>query len=652
MASQEREIEALREQVRLLTQRLYAVEQQLGMEPAIPPAPPPATEPLPAGPALGTDITSPPVPSLPPHAAPLASQDQARAAETLENRIGSRWLNRIGIVAMLVGISYFLKYAFENNWIGPGTRVAIGIVSGIALGLWSESFRKRGFAGFAHSLKAVAAGALYLSLWASFQLYSLISAVAAFFAMLGVTAAISLLALRQNAEVLVGLALVGGFMTPVLVSTGENHEAALFSYILLLDAAALLLQRFRNWPRALFGSFIGTQLLFVFWYSKFYSNDQFALTVVFQSAFFALFASAPMLAAAFPAKEAARIRLSTSVILPLLNGFAYFCVIYAMLGRQARDVDVRAAQYLLAMSAVYAGLGLALERRRQDAPAAESMVSAGAGSEDTRLLPLVHLGLAVACLTGALGLWLSGHWIALCWLIEAAALFYAGTRTARPPVRWFGVIVATLAICNLLIESFRWRTQTLVVNERFGLYLLAAACLGAMLWWQRSAGTPIMPANRHGAVSTLGKLMERSWMSAFAVVVINLLVLLALNFEVGDYFSRELAFVRSVYGGASPALLARQARSLAIVRDFTYSAVWMAYGVLLMWIGFWRRAGFLRWQAIVLIGATIVKVFVFDVSALERGYRIVAFIILGVILLAISFAYQKNWLGLQRGTDA
>jgi uncharacterized membrane protein len=74
----------------------------------------------------------------------------------------------------------------------------------------------------------------------------------------------------------------------------------------------------------------------------------------------------------------------------------------------------------------------------------------------------------------------------------------------------------------------------------------------------------------------------------------------------------------------------------------------MAYGVLLIWVGFWKRSEFLRWQAIVLIGITILKVFIYDTSALQRGYHILAFMILGVILLAISFAYQKDWLGLQK----
>ncbi len=65
-----------------------------------------------------------------------------------------------------------------------------------------------------------------------------------------------------------------------------------------------------------------------------------------------------------------------------------------------------------------------------------------------------------------------------------------------------------------------------------------------------------------------------------------------------------------------------------------------------MAIGFWKRSAFVRWQSLVLIAVTIVKVFVYDVSALEKGYRILSFIALGAVLLAISFIYQRDWLKL------
>ena len=85
---------------------------------------------------------------------------------------------------------------------------------------------------------------------------------------------------------------------------------------------------------------------------------------------------------------------------------------------------------------------------------------------------------------------------------------------------------------------------------------------------------------------------------------------------------------------------------MKIARDFTYSALWMAYGAMLMAVGFWRRSAFVRWQALVLIAFTIGKVFLYDMSELDRGYRIVSFIVLGALLLAISFVYQRDWLKL------
>ena len=644
MANDNDEITQLREQVRLLTERMYRIERQLGIEaridapaaalPSMAPAsaspPPVAVE---AGAVPGSE-TPTAVARQQPQPASYGRVGRPAKSETLESRIGSRWLNRIGIIAVLVGVSYFLKYAFENDWIGPSVQVIIGIVAGIVVAAWSERFRRRGFAGFSYSLKAVGAGALYLSLWASFALYSLVPAAVAFCGMVLVTVAMAALAVWQSAEVLAGLALVGGFLTPVLVSTGENQEVALLSYLLLLDAAALLLEHYRSWPRIIFGSFVGTELIFVFWYVKFYSSDQFAVTVSFLSAFFALFAAAPLVTDLLR-QSSASTPLRTAVVLPVLNGFAYFSVIYAMLWGQGTGVNARAAQYLLAIAALYGGLGAALERRASDVPP-----QSGARMDAKRLLPLVHFGMAVACLTAAIALWLNGHWIAFSWLVESAALFYAGAKAARPAVKWLGVMVAVLAIFNLLINSIGWRTDTLLLNERFGLYLLAIGVIAAMIWWQRQAAPG---ADAHNPVHRQALVV--------AVIAINLLALCALNLEVGDYFHRELQSLAAFYRRMPPAAYARQVRSLAIARDFSYSAVWMAYGVLLMWVGFWKRAEFLRWQAIVLIGVTILKVFIYDASALQRGYRILAFMILGVILLAISFAYQKDWLGLQKSGE-
>ena len=128
---------------------------------------------------------------------------------------------------------------------GPGGRIAIGLLVGIGLVLWSERFRDKGYAAFSYSLKAVGIGTLYLSLWGAFQIYHLIPAAVAFVAMAIVTSATIALALSQDAELLASFALIGGFASPVLLSTGQNHEAVLFCYVALLDLAILTLAIFK-----------------------------------------------------------------------------------------------------------------------------------------------------------------------------------------------------------------------------------------------------------------------------------------------------------------------------------------------------------------------------------------------------------------------
>src|SRR5580698_3696000 len=112
---------------------------------------------------------TPPAAVAKPFASPVPN-----SGRSLESRIGSQLFNRIGIVAMLIGVAWFLKFAIDNHWIGPPARVLIGLIAGAGLIAWSERFRTRGFSGFSLSLKAIGTGVLYLSLWAAFALFHLI----------------------------------------------------------------------------------------------------------------------------------------------------------------------------------------------------------------------------------------------------------------------------------------------------------------------------------------------------------------------------------------------------------------------------------------------------------------------------------------------
>ncbi len=258
---------------------------------------------------------------------------------SLESRIGSQWFNRVGILAVLIGAAWFLKLAIDNHWIGPLGRVLIGLIAGAGFIAWSERFRSRGYEGFAYSLKAVGSGTLYLSLWAAFSLFHLIPAGVAFAAMILVTAFNGFLAWLQETELLALYAIVGGLSTPVLISTGGNHELTLFCYLLILDIAVLVLVALRPWSRLLFSAFGGTVLLFAGWWFTYYSAAQTTITAFFLGCFFLIFAFAPRLVRMAPRdlQHSSAWDKLVLIPLPIANAALGFVTFYALFDRSGTD---------------------------------------------------------------------------------------------------------------------------------------------------------------------------------------------------------------------------------------------------------------------------------------------------------------------------
>jgi len=544
-----------------------------------------------------------------PHIPPPSKRLVEAIPETgLESRIGSHWLNRIGIAAVLIGVSYFLKFAFDNDWIGPAGRVSIGLLAGIAVVIWSERFRRRGYRAFSYSLKAVGIGVLYLSLWAAFHVYGLIPSGVAFVAMFAVTSATAIMALSQDAEILAFFALGGGFSTPLLLSTGQNREVQLFSYLVILNFATLVLVAIKPWRRLLMLSYVATVLLYIGWYSSFYDRGQLRLTLGFATLFFAIFAIAPLIAGQ-PENEIAAFS-AVPLFLALVNAGVYFLQIYAMYEEIDKNVT---AWFALALAAVY--IFLSRQMRRQ---------SPGGGVAGLQLL---HLALAIGFITIAIPIRLAAHWITIGWFVEAGMLLWVANRIRSEFLNGFAAGVLVLGIARLLLFDNFYSTR-LIFNSRMATHAVAIAVLAVVARYGSKRN------DERGQIA-----------AASAIVALNVLALVALSREVSDYYAQKMSAVRPRLGqwnrSDRPSF-----REMEIERDFTYSALWMGYGAILMVIGFWRRSAFVRWQGLLLIAATIVKVFVYDVSQLDRGYRILSFIVLGVLLLAISFVYQRDWLQL------
>src|SRR6202050_3621704 len=380
--------------------------------------------------------------------------------QSLESRIGSQWFNRVGILAVLIGVAWFLKLAFDNHWIGPLGRVMIGLLAGAGLIAWSERFHKRGYAIFSYSLKAIGSGTLYLSLWAAFQLYALMPAGAAFAAMIAITAFNGYMAWIQDSELLALYAIAGGLSTPLLVSTGGNHQITLFSYLFILDLAVLVLVALRPWSRLLFVSFVGTVLFIFGWGSAFYSQDQALRTALFVCCFFLPFSLAPGLIKTSPdAGESFQGWDSLAAyVLPMANAALGFAAFYSLFDPATADW---AGPWL---AVAFAAFYLLLMRLPETGP-----MHAG-----VRVLSPFYLTADIAFLTIAIPLKTHGRWMTIGWLVEGAVLLWVSRRAQSTLLRVFALLCTLLGLGALLIVNPP-AANRIIFNERFGTYCVAIA---------------------------------------------------------------------------------------------------------------------------------------------------------------------------------
>jgi len=181
-------------------------------------------------------------------------------------------------------------------------------------------------------------------------------------------------------------------------------------------------------------------------------------------------------------------------------------------------------------------------------------------------------------------------------------------------------------VANMVGLAFLWVASL--------AYVGGATTIGAIL------GGIVAAADRYGSGG------ERP-VIRIAGVTLNVLALLALTLEVSDYFRRQITPFYAAHNYSYTAI-----HQIQLARRFSYSLFWLAYGAALMLFGFKRRSAFVRWQALVLIAVTIGKVFLYDVSELQQGYRILSFIALGAVLMGISYVYHRDWLKLTPQTEA
>jgi uncharacterized membrane protein len=518
---------------------------------------------------------------------------------SLESQIGGNLLNKVGMVAIILGMAFFLKYAIENHWIGETGRVMVGILTGLAFLAWGERLQRKSYRGYAITVLGGGIAILYFSIFAAFSFYRLLPQSPALLLMVLITMATVVMSLRYDSRTIAVFATVGGFLTPALLSTGRDNQVGLFIYIALLDSGVLGLAYFKSWRGLNLLAFLFTQLMFIAWSLSFYSPAKLWRTEFFLTLFFLLFALMTFL------YNVAHRRKSSfrDLFLISMNGATYFLWTYGLLETQYFHY---LGFYAVLMAAFFVGAASLVHRQ---APL------------DSYLF-LVLLGLGMTCLTLAIPIQLKQNWITIGWAVEALVLSWVGFRMENGKTRQAAVVVAALVVFRLLVFDTPFRPGLakdfrFLFNQRAFTFLISVLAMFAMAY--------LYVRNREKL-----QRLER-WLIAGLVVVANLLILFFLTTEITSSF--EVSYSKASEYGTRRDIRSRM--QLAI------SALWGFYSIVLVTIGIVRKFQPIRLLAIVLFGVTILKVFILDLQEMEKVYRIIASIGLGVVLLAVSMMYQK-----------
>lgn len=484
-------------QLRKQGARITALEQALQGE--VKPAPAAAETPLPAAvpvaAGVGPDAEPEPIARV---AAPLSVEAEDAAAPLpvppsgpgLLDRartwlFGGNTIAKAGIGILFVGLAFLAKYASDQFTLPVELRLAgIGAVAIVLLVLGWRLRDKR--PGYAQALQGGAVAVLYLTLFVAFKFYGVLSVGPVFALMVLVAALSAALAVLQNAQALAVIGVLGGFATPLLVSTGSGNQVALFSYYLVLDLGIAAVAWFRTWRVLNVIGFAFTFCVATAWGLWSYSPVHYASSQGFLIAFFLLFNAVLLM----PARRL----LAGSGEAPRherwVNGSLLFglpVVSFALQHGLVRHLDYGTAISALVLAAFYVGMATRLKRHPQLAVTFDASIA-----------------IAVVFLTLVIPFALDARSTAGAWALEGAGLVWLGLRQGRRLPRAFGYALLLLASGSLVLATLMHGAPTAVFNALFmNALLVAAGALAAAYVVQRAAAAPVLPLRGEHAAEPL-----------------------------------------------------------------------------------------------------------------------------------------------------
>lgn len=524
-----------------------------------------------------------------------ASVQKKKDSPEFEILLGQKWLLIVGIVTMVFGIGYFLKYSFDRGWIGPEGRVAMAYLWGLILLVGGNSFRKK-YETFGLYVIGGGIATLYFSTFAGFQIYHLFGQIPSFFIMIMITLLACVLSVIHDTKWLAVLGLIGGFFTPVMLDIVQDNQLALMTYMTILNLGLLGIAFYKRWDLLNYLGFVFTYLLYTAWFVAYYQASRFWPSIIFLNIFYLTYSVIPF---AFRSLREQGGNTGTFLMIAL-NSFIAFGFGYEMIRKYY------SLEWVSIISIFYAIVSLLM---------ATYLYKRGEQDRETFVMLAAKTALFLIITVPII---FSKHWITIFWATQALTLLWAGLRLERKQLLIGSYLILGLATGKFLMYDypfvFRFDPDSWSIINAYTYLLPERLLTSAFL---------LLIIQRFSAM------IRRVYGEAFSVFtaddsrifsgLLGLMLFVVLNIETGSFFY--------VY--------------LPAARFAAVSVLWALFSVVLMIRGFNSKSLFIRKISLALFSLTLIKVFMFDMANVGTPYRIVSFIVLGLLLVGTSYLYHR-----------
>ena len=696
-------------------------------------------------------------PSTPKPQFSLPTINRPKQPSDLEKIIGESWINKIGILIVIIGVAIGAKYSIENELISPLTRIILGYLVGIGLLGFGIKLKPK-FEGYSAVLVSGSISIFYFITYFAYSFYNLIPQILAFAMMLIFTVFTVFTAIKYNRVVIAHIGLIGAYAVPFLLSSGSGRVDILFSYMLIINLGILFISIKRDWKTLHYSAFFFTWLIYGSWFAdkSFYSSLQGyeALGTGFATAFFLIFYGVSLFNNIISKEKLDKI----NIILILLNSFIYFGFGYGIFNSNTK-LDTYLGLFTLFNAVIHFVVLFFIKSKKL---------------ADSTLF-YSTLGMVFTFITIAIPIQLDGSWVTLLWIAQGTILFWIGKTKNIPIYEKISLPILGLSFLSLLedwsfyryanngdIQAFwniNFLTGILAIlgygfvvylsrkhaeteeNQKFSpfnaiksFYLPALLVLTAYLtfrneiayyfnyWLENSSlkGKEISEIDDYSLYNYDINVFKNIYLIAYSLVffgglallnfhkfknkvlgisaiIIGLLTLLSaqtfgleelgelryayINGGSNEYFDVNFNYILVRYllwGSVAFALWAIFKNTKSIIENAKFhiflemvihisilnflsnelvtwmdiagyqdifklglSILWSVYSLLLVGLGIYKKKKYLRISALVLFGVTLAKLFLYDISNLSTISKTVVLIVLGLLLLIISFLYNK-----------